>query len=93
MVGQNIIKHKCNCLILFNSSVRNSDHKVVGLLVITELVWTRNEVIMVQFEVLVQHLPRGTEQKHENPPDSWFVDKDYHPGPYQYRSKVLPMQL
>lgn len=44
---------------------------------------------MVQFEVLVQHLPRGTEQKHENPLDSRSVDKDFHSGPYQYRLKVL----
>jgi len=73
MVGNNIIKHKCNCLILFNSTVRNSEHKVVGLLVKNELVWTRNEVIMVQFQVLVQQLPRGNEQKHENPLDSWSV--------------------
>jgi len=93
MVGQNVIKHKCNCLILFNSTVSNAGHKVVGLLVKNELVWTRNEVIMVQFEVLVQQLPRGNEQKHENPLDSWPVDKDFHSGPYQYRSKVLPMQL
>ena len=66
---------------------------MVGLLVKTELVWTRNEVIMVQFEVLVQHFPRQTEQKHENPLDSWSVDKDFHLRPYQYKSKVLPMQL
>jgi len=33
MVGQNVIKHKCNCLILFNSTVSNAGHKVVGLLV------------------------------------------------------------
>jgi len=89
MVGHNIIKHKCNCLILFNSTVRNSEHKVVGLLVKNELVWTRNEVIMVQFQVLVQQLPGGNEQKHENPLDSWSVEKDLHLGPYQYRSKVL----
>jgi len=90
MVDHNIIKHKCNCLILINSTVRNSEHKVVGLLVKNELVWTRNKVTVVQFQVLVQQLPRGNEQKHENPPDSWSIDKDFHLGPYQYNQKSYP---
>jgi hypothetical protein len=37
-----------------------------------ERIW--KEVVMVEFKVLSQHVPGGTEEDHEKPQDSWSLD-------------------